>query len=143
MTTTHTTKILKKNKELRIGNRGGLQHFSQLTVWQSSKALCVLIYTYTKTFPNEEKFGLINQVRPSSISILSNIAEGFGRISAGDKAKFYSIARGSLDEVECQLLIAYELNMLNMEQLNVVTSLCGEIKMMLNSLIKKTASQNL
>lgn len=72
-----------------------MHNFKQLKVWQDSKALCKEIYLVTSKFPESEKFGLINQIRRSAVSIPSNIAEGSGRITNKDFAKYISYSIGS------------------------------------------------
>lgn len=114
-----TTSYITESHEKKIENRnlkiGKTTHFSQLIVWQSSKDLCVYIYNITKMFPKVEQFGLTTQLRKAAISISSNIAEGYGRRLQADKAHFYQIAKGSVDEVECQLRISFELQIISKE----------------------------
>lgn len=83
--------------------------FEKLTVWVDSKELVKMIYSITKQFPDEEKFGLISQLRRASISIASNLAEGTSRMTNKDKAHFTTIAYSSLMEVLNQIIIANEL----------------------------------
>jgi four helix bundle protein len=90
-----------------------IQNFTDLEAWKEAQKIVLVIYTVTKMFPPDEKFGLTNQIRRASVSIVSNIAEGFGRNSAKDKAHFYAIAKGSLLDVESQLLVAKDLNFIN------------------------------
>jgi four helix bundle protein len=86
-----------------------IHNFTDLEAWKESQKLVLFVYKITKNFPQEEKFGLTNQIRRASVSIVSNIAEGFGRSSGKDKAQFYAIAKGSIMEVESQLLVAKDL----------------------------------
>jgi four helix bundle protein len=74
--------------------------------------IAVGVYELTKNFPNDEQFGLTNQIRRASVSISSNIAEGFGRNNQKEKDQFYGIAYGSLLEVESQLILAVKLGYL-------------------------------
>ena len=83
--------------------------FRYLRVWQIAEDLCVEIYAATELFPKHEIFGLTSQLRRSSISVPSNIAEGFGRRSAKEKDQFYHHALGSLYEAGTQLGIARRL----------------------------------
>lgn len=83
--------------------------FEKLNVWIDSKELVKMIYTVTRKFPDEEKFGLTSQLRGSSISIASNLAEGSSRTTNKDKAYFSTIAFSSLMEVLNQVIIAKEL----------------------------------
>ncbi|MFI0428377.1 four helix bundle protein [Mariniflexile sp. HMF6888] len=78
-----------------------LHSFEKLNVWQESINLVELIYEATNEFPNEEKFGMISQMRRSSVSISSNIAEGTSRITNKDKAHFSTIALSSTMELLC------------------------------------------
>ncbi|NQV76769.1 MAG: four helix bundle protein [Lutibacter sp.] len=90
-----------------------MHRYKELKFWQLSRAFCKDIYLNTSSFPEEEKFGLISQLRRASISIPSNIAEGASRKSNKDFSRFIEIALGSCYEVETQLLISYDLNFLS------------------------------
>lgn len=83
--------------------------FERLKVWELSREIVREVYTLTKLFPNDERFGLIDQLRRAAVSIPSNIAEGSGRKSFKDQAHFVEIAYGSLMEVCCQLTVAVDL----------------------------------
>ena len=83
-----------------------IQTFKDLRVWQLGHSLVLDIYLSTKQFPKDEQFGLTNQIRRAIVSFTSNLAEGFSRSSYKEKAQFYSIALGSLTEVQNQILIA-------------------------------------
>jgi four helix bundle protein len=80
--------------------------YQGLLAWQSAMDLCDQIYRITDTFPRREIFGLTSQLRRSAVSVPSNIAEGEGRLSRGERRQFLGNARGSLYEVETQLLVA-------------------------------------
>ena len=80
-----------------------------LEVWKSSIALVVEIYNITKSFPEDEKFGIINQMRRAAVSIPSNIAEGSARFSDKETIHFLDVVNGSLAELETQILISKEL----------------------------------
>ncbi len=84
--------------------------FENLEVWKESKHLAVEVYKILKTFPLEEKYGLIDQLRRASISVPSNIAEGTSRMSVKEQVHFISMAYGSLMEMYCQLQIAIDLD---------------------------------
>ncbi|GIZ15710.1 four helix bundle protein [Capnocytophaga catalasegens] len=85
-----------------------ISSYKELIVWQKAIILVKQIYGITRLFPEEEKFGLTNQIRRSAVSIPSNIAEGYGRGSSKSYLQFLSVARGSLFELESQLYIARE-----------------------------------
>ena len=109
--------------------------YKELIVWQKSMLLVKEIYMLTATFPEAEKFGLTSQMNRASVSIPSNIAEGWGRLSRKSYIQFLRIARGSLFELETQLLITKELNYI--KDCEKQEELITEISKMLNSLIKK------
>ncbi len=102
--------------------------------------LVTMIYEITKTFPDDERFGLTSQMRRCSVSVPSNIAEGWGRLSRKNYIQFLRISRGSLYELETQILITKQLNYINDSK--EVESLIIEISKMLNSLIKKLEEKN-
>ena len=83
-----------------------MHRYKELQIWQKTMDLSQRIYKETANFPTEEKFGLISQMRRSSVSIASNIAEGAGRNSDGEFNQFLGIAQGSAFELETQILIA-------------------------------------
>src|SRR3989339_237566 len=95
---------------------GKIKSFTDLNAWKEGHKLVLEIYQITKNFPKEELFGLIIQLRRAVISYTSNIAEGFSRDSYKDKTRFYSIALGSLTEIQNQLLISRDLNYLSKEE---------------------------
>ena len=86
--------------------------FEKLKVWQLSRILTVDIYSISKTFPGDEKFGLISQLRRAAISVNSNIAEGSTRTSPRGQAYFYTVAFSSLMELFNHLILAYDLRYL-------------------------------
>ncbi len=110
--------------------------YRDLLVWQKAKALAVEVYRATERFPNSELFGLTSQMRRAAISVASNIAEGQGRGSKPDFAKFLCMARGSLLELETQLEIARELNIGNADELANVSQDCYQVLGLLNRLLK-------
>jgi four helix bundle protein len=84
-----------------------------LKAWKESMELVKATYQVTQAFPKEEVFGLISQMRRAAISVPSNLAEGAARSSSREFAQFLSVARGSLSELETQMLIAVDLGYLN------------------------------
>ena len=95
-------------------NRG----YQSLVVWQKSMDLVTEIYRVTRTFPKEELYGLVNQLRRAAVSVPSNLAEGYSRNSRSELHYFVGQSRGSIAEVETQLQIAGNLNYLNAENIN-------------------------
>jgi len=114
-----------------------IKNFTDLIVWQRGHRLVIDIYKTTLNFPKDEKFGLIDQLRRASISYTSNIAEGFGRDKPNDKSHFYTMALGSLYEIQNQLIISRDLEYVNSKQCNIMIDECIEISKMCNALIKK------
>lgn len=108
--------------------------FEKLNVWIDSKELVKLIYSVTKDFPSEEKFGLTNQLRRASISIASNLAEGTSRKTSKDKAHFTTLSFSSLMEVLNQIIIAKELNFLNEDNYKIIRTEIEKISNKLNAL---------
>lgn len=107
--------------------------FEKLNVWQKARKLSIIIYKVTKLFPDDERFGLISQMRRCAISISSNIAEGTGRHSAKDKARFTEIAYGSALELLNQSILSNELEFLSDENYNLIRSNISEITAMLDA----------
>lgn len=116
---------------------GQVNSYKDLQVWQKSMEIVIAVYSESKMFPANEQYGLVSQMRRSAISIPANIAEGYGRNSSKSYAGFLKITRGSLYELETELLIAEKLNYIQSEnKLSLFTSI-EEVGKMLNSLIKK------
>ncbi|MGC2636144.1 MAG: four helix bundle protein [Acidobacteriaceae bacterium] len=109
----------------------------ELTVWQRSIELTVALYRMTRTFPREEVFGLTSQLRRASVSIASNIAEGYGRGSRGEYRNFHGMARGSALEVQTQLVIARELELGDPEAIANAERLADETGKMLWAMMQK------
>ncbi len=105
-----------------------MHNYKQLTVWQNAVELSVLIYKTTKDFPAEEKFGLVSQIRRAAVSIASNIAEGAGRNSDGEFVQFLGIAKGSLNELETQIIIANELEFITENIANTIEQKITEVQ---------------
>jgi four helix bundle protein len=100
--------------------------FRHLVVWQKAKILTKSIYMITKNFPQDEKFGIISQLKRASSSIMANIAEGNQRKSKKERCRFIEIARGSLVEVDCHIDLALELEYLSIEDYNVIEELINK-----------------
>ncbi|MCB0227266.1 MAG: four helix bundle protein [Anaerolineae bacterium] len=91
---------------------GIIQHFQQLNAWQEAHTLVLQVYAVTKTFPSDEKFGLVSQMRRAAISIPANIAEGFKRRGITEKIRFYNISEGSLEELKYYFILGKDLGYL-------------------------------
>jgi four helix bundle protein len=118
-----------------------IKSFIDLKVWQTGHKVVLNVYKFTKLFPKEELYGLTSQLRRAAVSITSNIAEGFSRSGPADKARFYSIALGSVTELQNQLLIAKDLFYLNETDCPKISTELVEIHKMLNGLIKSVLSR--
>jgi four helix bundle protein len=119
-----------------------MHNFKELKFWQKSVDLSVVIYKITSTFPSEEKFGLVSQLRRASVSIASNIAEGASRNGDKEFLHFLSISIGSAYEIETQLIIANKLNYLNDVVLGEILIQITEIQKMIFSFSKKIKENN-
>ena len=86
-----------------------IKEFYDLMAWKKSHELVIEIYKITKTFPDDERFGLTSQIRRSASSITANLAEGYGRFHFKDKIRFYYMARGSNTETQNHLILAKDL----------------------------------
>ncbi len=113
-----------------------MSNYKKLRVWQISLDLVLDIYTLTKEFPDDEKFGLASQMRRASVSICSNIAEGAGRDTRGYFSNFLNYAKGSSCELETQLIIASKLGYISEEKTKVLIRQTVHIQGMLYRLTK-------
>ena len=116
--------------------QGSINSYKELIVWQKSIQLVTNIYTLTKNFPADEKFGIISQLNRAVVSIPSNIAEGWGRELSKNYLNFLRISRGSLMEVETLILISKNLNYLNEKEFNEIITKIEEVGKILQGLIK-------
>lgn len=114
-----------------------MQDFRTLKVWQKAHQLTLAVYAATKTFPEDERFGLTSQMRRAAASIPANIAEGCGRDGGSDFARFLQIAMGSASELEYHLILAHDLSMLALDRYNTLLNGVIEVKKMLAALIRK------
>lgn len=112
--------------------------FKDLGAWREAHALVLEVYAITRKFPKEELFGIVSQMRRAAVSITSNIAEGFGRISYKEKSQFYSIAQGSLAELESQILVAKDLGYLSISEALKVEAQVAVVSRVLGGLARKS-----
>lgn len=115
--------------------------YKELQVWHKAIDLVVEIYKISKLLPKEETYGISDQIRRSAVSIPSNIAEGQSRNSIKEFIQFLSIARGSLAELETQLLICIKVNMLSEDNITEAQNIITEIGKMIKGLMNKLNSQ--
>ncbi len=114
-----------------------MRNYRDLLVWEKAHHLTLAIYKKTATFPSEERFGLVSQTRRAAASIAANLAEGCGRRSDGEMARFIQIAMGSGAELSYHLLLARDLNFLNSKTHEVLDADLGVVMRMMSSLSQK------
>ena len=119
-----------------------MQDFRKLAVWEKAHHLTLEIYKVTSSFPKDELFGLTSQTRGACASIPANIAEGCGRGSRGELARFLQIASGSAAELEYHLLLGHDLNLIKTNDYEQMASDLIEIRRMLNRLTQKVKQVN-
>jgi len=117
------------------GSQPKIQSFRDLIVWQRSIELVAEVYRVTKAFPKDEIYGLTAQMRRAAVSVPSNIAEGQGRISTGEFLQFLGNARGSLHELQTQVVIGRTLGFLAEGKEKPLLDLSIEVDRMLNRLL--------
>jgi four helix bundle protein len=115
---------------------GPIRGYRDLIVWRDSMDLVVAIYRITATFPKQERYSLVDQLRRAAVSVPSNIAEGHGRSRTGDYLRHLSVAVGSLSEVETQIQIARRLDYLTEDDQTRLMDACTGIGKMLGGLIR-------
>jgi four helix bundle protein len=113
-----------------------MKDFRQLKVWEKAHQLALAVYKATKEFPKEELYGLTSQIRRSSMSVPTNIAEGCGRFTDADFARFLQMAMGSASETEYQLILARDLGFLPHSAYEKLHFDVEEVKRMLASLLR-------
>ena len=113
-----------------------IKSFEELPVWKDARKFANKIYNLTKKFPKEENYGLTSQITRATVSIGSNIAEGFDRYSKKDFIKFLIIARGSISEIQNDLYIALDLKYINQKDFQENYSLAKDLGKQINGFIK-------
>src|SRR3989344_7053479 len=116
---------------------GRIESFTDLKAWQEGHKLVLEIYKITKTFPKEETYSIIDQMRRSAMSVTANIAEGFGRQGYKEKIQFYYLAHGSLTELKDQFLIARDIDYLADSEFVELDQKLVSVHRLLLGLIKK------
>ena len=116
--------------------------YRELVVWQQAMELVKQIYSATKAFPRDEIYGLTSQLRRASVSVASNIAEGQGRDSRPEFCQFLSKARGSLMEIETQLLISTELGYVNRISSDALLASATRVGRLLNGLMRSLKARS-
>jgi len=119
-----------------------IKSFTDIIAWKKAHELVLEIYKITYKFPKSEQLGLSNQIRRCTVSISSNIAEGFSRKTNKEKVRFYHISLGSLTELQNQLLIARDVGYLSKIEFNKLANMTVEVSKLLNGLIKNIGKLN-
>jgi four helix bundle protein len=117
-------------------------NFKKLAVWEKAHQLTLEVYKVTAFFPKDELYGLSSQMRRASSSIPANIAEGSGRGGSKEMAQFLRIAQGSAHELEYHLLLARDLNFINVESHSQFEQRVIEVQRMLAGLLSTVSSKN-
>ena len=121
---------------------GEINSYKEVLIWQKGMQIAELTYSLASDFPNDEIYSLTNQVKRSCVSVPSNIAEGYGRSSTLSYMNFIKISRGSLYELETQLILAKRLNFIANDTLyDSIISLIAEEGKMINTLLNKLKSK--
>ena len=118
MTIGTSIKISMENKKVKT--------FRDIIAWQKSHELVLKIYSVTRKFPKEERFGLISQMRRSAVSVAANIVEGFARKNRKEALPFYNISNASLEELKYHILIFHDLNLIDNNNYSELSDLANE-----------------
>jgi four helix bundle protein len=113
-----------------------IQNYKELTIWQEAMNLAEMVYTQTKSYPKEELYGIVSQIRRAVVSIPANIAEGYGRKNRAEYLNFLSIANGSLTETETHLLLSERIGYLTKEQMSELQKQLNIVGKLLTALRK-------
>jgi four helix bundle protein len=113
-----------------------MQDYRSLKVWEKSHRLVLNVYKATASFPREELFGLVSQLRRAAVSIPTNIAEGSGRGSKADFSRFLQISFGSACELEYEFMLSKDLGYISENSFQEIVPLIEEVKKMLGGLLK-------
>ena len=118
-----------------------IKSFTDLIAWQVGHEVVLDVYKITKTFPKDEQYGLTSQTRRSSVSVTSNIAEGFSRKTRENKNQFYFMAQGSLTELQNQLKVSLDVSYVDIEKFDVLIAKTHRLHKLINGLIKSSATK--
>ncbi|HEX9679542.1 MAG TPA: four helix bundle protein [Candidatus Saccharimonadales bacterium] len=119
-----------------------IRKFTDLEAWQVVHQLRIAVLKEIRSFPKEYDFGLSTQIQRSAVSVGSNIAEGFGRISVKEKLRFYDIARGSLTELQDKLITARDIGVLESSRFNTLAEMSVRSQKLINGLMWSLRTTN-
>ena len=109
--------------------------FEDIIAWQKARVFINHVYSVTKGFPSEEKFGLSSQFQRAAVSIAANIAEGYKRIGRDDKVRFFNYSQGSLEECRCYIYLAKDFNYISADEANLMIDEIEETSRVLNGYV--------
>jgi len=127
---------VRKENQTEGPRQGDIRDYRDLIAWQKARGFVKSVYESTRSFPTEEVYGLTNQMRRAAVSAASNIAEGYGRGTLKDYLRFLQTARGSLYELQTQILLAGDLSYLPAGEVALLCEQCAECSRVLQGLIK-------
>lgn len=117
--------------------------FEDLIAWQRARVFIKHVYQITKTFPDDERFGLISQFRRAAVSIGANIAEGYKRMGKDDKLRFFNYSQGSLEECRCYIILSGDLGYINEHEATNLTAEIEDTSRLLNSYIQAITNKKI
>ena len=112
-----------------------IEKFTDLTVWQKAHEVTLLVYRATESFPDQERFGVVAQIRRSAASVAANIAEGFGRRTTRELLRSLQIARGETEETRYFSILSRDLGYLKQDDFNRLTEGCDSVGRLINALM--------
>ena len=112
------------------------QSFTDIIAWQKAHEFVLIVYSMTRCFPVEERYGLSSQFQRAAVSIPANIAEGYKRLGKSDKLRFLNISQGSLEECRYYIILSKDLEYISDERFQVVTNKIEEVSRVLNAYSK-------
>ena len=121
--------------------KGKIVTFKDLNAWKEGHVLVLLVYRLTRKFPKDELFALISQMRRAVVSVTSNIAEGFGRASMKEKIQFYTIAHGSVTELQNQLLVSRDVGYMSSDEFATADTQATLVHKILTGLIRASRAR--
>lgn len=119
-----------------------IKNFYDLEAWKVGHELVLEIYKITQSFPKEELYGIVSQLRRAASSITANIAEGFSRYYFKDKIRFYYQSRGSVSEVQNFLILSKDLDYIDLETCRRLGLKAHEVRKLINGLIRSAEKQS-
>ena len=129
-----------KSKKTKSKIMSEIKDFKDLIIWQKGMHIAEKCYKLTKSFPKDELYGMIQQIRRASVSIPANISEGYGRRSKGDYTRFLNISQGSINELQTHLILSERVGLCEKKDIELILSLILEETRMIAALIKKLNS---